>query len=279
MYPKSFFDQYGDNPISGTCFVIMPFDSAFNDVYATISETLKGKVLNFTCTRADEIFGGGHIIEDILNNIGKAEIIIADLTGRNPNVFYELGITHMIKNVEKVLVLTQDISDIPFDLKQYRCLQYEQSKNGLQKLRDDLEKTIPAITRPVYRFNIGMEESYEFSTKLPGEDRAAYYFVLSQVDVGQGYAKFRYKPFRFSRGQTTEKDGNFYMLHQGEAFPIYPTEWLLLLENVSIVDNRAHFKVIVKNSERVRRIIPIRDDVLPEKSEGGKRRIKGGERR
>jgi hypothetical protein len=234
----------------------MPFDKSFNEVYATISTTLRGNVLNFTCTRADEIFGGGHIIEDILWNIGKAEIIIADLTGRNANVFYELGITHMIKDVEKVLILAQDINDIPFDLKHYRCLQYERSQAGLEKLKDDLEITITAITQPPYRFSVGIGEDFEFPVRLPAEDRASYYFVLSHINPGHGYAKFQYKLFRFSRDKTTEREGDFYMLQQGEAFPIDPTQWLLLLEDVSIQTGRAYFKVILRNSERVSRIIP-----------------------
>jgi hypothetical protein len=64
----------------------------------------------------------GHIIQDILCKIGEAEIIIADLTGRNPNVFYELGIAQMVKNVKQVILLSQDAESIPFDVRVFRCI-------------------------------------------------------------------------------------------------------------------------------------------------------------
>ena len=247
MYPKSFFKKHGHNPTNGTCFVLMPFDKSFDDVYATLSQTLEGSALNFSCRRADEIFGGGHIIEGILQSIGETEIIIADLTGRNPNVFYELGITHMVKEVEKVLIVSQDISDIPFDLKQYRCVRYEQSAIGLRNLKKDLEKAIKAISRTPYRFNVGIGENYEFPNKLLGEDRASYYFAISQIDLGGGYVKFYFETFRYTRGKTTQIDSKYYSLEQGRTLPINSKiPWLLSLEEVSIPTRRAYFKVIGK---------------------------------
>jgi hypothetical protein len=75
------------------CFVLMPFDERFSPIYENI---LKKVVEEFglKCKRADEIFGTKPIIEDIWVYIQKAQILIADLTGRNPNVFYELGLAH-----------------------------------------------------------------------------------------------------------------------------------------------------------------------------------------
>jgi hypothetical protein len=81
-------------------------------------------------------------MESVLKKIGEAEIIIADLTGRNPNVFYELGITHMIKQPNKVILLTQDINSIPFDLGAFRSIVYKQSITGAKQLKSDLTKAI-----------------------------------------------------------------------------------------------------------------------------------------
>ena len=80
MYPKTFFEQNPPRPESGQCFVLMPFADRFEEVYATVAETLEGPELNFRCVRADELFGGGHIIEDILKiwvsqNAAKFELM------------------------------------------------------------------------------------------------------------------------------------------------------------------------------------------------------------
>src|SRR5689334_13299608 len=119
MYPKTFFGQKKINERTGSCFVLMPFARDFMEVYDAISRAIEGQELDRTCYRADEIFGGGHVIEDILANIAEAELIIADVTSRNPNVFYELGIAHMVKDVRNVIIITQAMADVPFDLQQF----------------------------------------------------------------------------------------------------------------------------------------------------------------
>ncbi len=64
-----------------------------------------------------------------------AKYIIADLTGRNPNVFYELGIAHALN--KKSNPLTQDLTDVPFDLKHIRCIVYEDSIQELEIWKRD----------------------------------------------------------------------------------------------------------------------------------------------
>jgi hypothetical protein len=89
VYPKECFDQQAPHAESGRCFVLMPFAAQFDEVYETIVEAIQGPELYFVCSRADELFGGGHLLEDILCLISTAEVVIADVTQRNPNVFYE----------------------------------------------------------------------------------------------------------------------------------------------------------------------------------------------
>ena len=55
------------------------------------------------------------ILERVFNQISKADVIVADMTGRNPNVFYEAGYAHALNKV--VVLVTQKTDDIPFDLK------------------------------------------------------------------------------------------------------------------------------------------------------------------
>ena len=124
------------------CFVLMPFDEKFTPIYENIIKTVVESA-GLECKRADEIFGIKPIIEDIWEYIQKARILIADLTRRNPNVFYELGIAHAIN--KDVILITQDLKDLPFDLKHYRCIVYEDSVAGGNKLNEGLKNTLKEV--------------------------------------------------------------------------------------------------------------------------------------
>ncbi len=76
----------------------------------------------FEVSRADNINNQQSILHDIVGAIVESDIIVADLTGSNANVFYELGVAHTFN--KPVILLTQDINDVPFDLCPYRLLIY-----------------------------------------------------------------------------------------------------------------------------------------------------------
>ena len=79
------------------------------------------------------------ILERILRGISSSELLIADLTGKNPNVFYELGLAHT--QTKNVLLLTQNIDDVPFDLRGLYCHTYSPtSKAGLHELSEIIKK-------------------------------------------------------------------------------------------------------------------------------------------
>lgn len=80
-----------------SCFVLMPFTQSLYEIYAQIYQPVC-KRNNLYCWRVDELFRPGSISRDIMEGILDADVIIADLTGRNPNVFYELGIAHATGN-------------------------------------------------------------------------------------------------------------------------------------------------------------------------------------
>ena len=97
-------------------FVIMPFSDDFFESYELIKEHFEEK---FEFSNAGDEDNQQNILADIITPIYNADIILADLTGLNPNVMYELGIAHSFN--KKTIVITRDeISMLPFDLKQYR---------------------------------------------------------------------------------------------------------------------------------------------------------------
>lgn len=140
-HPHDFFRVKHLGIIPGTCFVLMPFAPEFKIVFDTIEEALVGLM---TCTRADDLKLAQPILERILRGISQAELIIADVTGRNANVFYELGLAHT--QTKNVLLLTRNINDVPFDLRGFFCHQYEpHSRQDLERLAEVVRRAAEEI--------------------------------------------------------------------------------------------------------------------------------------
>jgi len=126
------------------CFVVMPFgNEQLNIVYEDFVKPPIENICNLNCERGDDVFGSNVIMDDITRSIEKAKIIVADLTGRNPNVFYEVGIAHTLNKT--VLLLAQNIEDVPFDLRHRRVLLYEYSPRGCKKLENEISKNINSL--------------------------------------------------------------------------------------------------------------------------------------
>ena len=101
-------------------FVIMPFQEEFFEMY----EMLKIEFAdNYEFTNAGEEGNQQNILRDIIEPIYQSDIVIADLTGLNPNVMYELGIAHTF-NKKTIVITKDDLEQLPFDLKQYRAKDY-----------------------------------------------------------------------------------------------------------------------------------------------------------
>jgi hypothetical protein len=104
------------------CFVVMPFSGYVNTYYENIYRPAI-EAAGLIPRRADDVYRPSAIIEDIWELTKSAQIILADLTGRNPNVLYELGLAHAI--AKPVVMVTQSIQDIPFDLTGLRIIEYQ----------------------------------------------------------------------------------------------------------------------------------------------------------
>ena len=121
----------------GKVFVAMPFEDKFFETF----EILKNKFeKDFEFIHAGETPSQQNILKDILQNINDSDVIIADLTGLNPNVFYELGIAHTLN--KKVIIITEDINSLPFDLKSYRAKEYNKNYIEFEKLLEYLNQNL-----------------------------------------------------------------------------------------------------------------------------------------
>lgn len=126
-------------PVENLCFVLMPFRDPFKDVYeSAIRPAVQASGLE--CLRADEMLKPRRIMDDILESIMASRVLVADLTERNPNVFYELGWSHALG--KDVVLLTQKDEDVPFDLRDIRYIRYSADEAGLDQLRKTLAETL-----------------------------------------------------------------------------------------------------------------------------------------
>jgi hypothetical protein len=118
-------------------FVLMPFDPEFSDIYKLGIQAVATDC-GVVAERVDEQTFSETILERIYRQIDNADFIIADMTGRNPNVFYEVGYAHARDKL--VTLLTQSANDIPFDLRHHRHIIYDGSIQTLKaKLTPEIE--------------------------------------------------------------------------------------------------------------------------------------------
>src|SRR6185503_3410527 len=117
----------GQNKSKPIVLVLMPFSDDFKDIYESgIKSACKN--IGVVVERVDEQIHDQIILRQIYDQIVRADIIVADMTGRNPNVFYEVGYAHALQ--KRVILLTQHSKDIPFNLTHYQHIIY-QGKSSL----------------------------------------------------------------------------------------------------------------------------------------------------
>lgn len=125
----------------GGCFVLMPFREGLRPVYDDHIVSVCQE-LGLTVTRADQIFSTRPIIDDILEAVASARVIVADLTQGNPNVFYEVGVCHTLGKT--VVLITQE-DEVPFDLRHIRHIKYNYTPRGMKSFEKDLKLTLQSV--------------------------------------------------------------------------------------------------------------------------------------
>ncbi len=106
-----------------TCFVMMPFAEPIGGYYKLIYEVAISKAGLRAVRADDEIFATGKIVDQVWAGITEAKVLVAELTGRNPNVFYELGLAHALE--KPVVLVSSNQEDVPFDLQHIRVIYYD----------------------------------------------------------------------------------------------------------------------------------------------------------
>lgn len=128
-----------------TCFVMMPFGDWFDRYYQEIYAPAI-KEAGYEPVRADEVFTTGSVVEQIWDEISNAKVLLADLTDKNPNVFYELGLAHAAR--KPVVFSAGRVEDVPFDLRHLRVIVYDtREPEWAQKLRKNTTDYLKNATK------------------------------------------------------------------------------------------------------------------------------------
>ena len=134
------------------CFVIAPIGEEGSEIRRRSDQVLKhiitpaAEECGYETVRADKISEPGMITSQVIQNLIDDALVIADLTGRNPNVFYELAIRHAVR--KPIVQVIQQGEPIPFDVAQSRTIQVDHHDlDSAARCRDELAKQIRSVEK------------------------------------------------------------------------------------------------------------------------------------
>lgn len=138
------FDDFQVDGSPPKAFVVMKFDEPFDDLYREVIRPVCENS-GFQVERADDVFRPGIILQDIINSLLDSDLVIAEVTPPNPNVFYELGYAHALG--KPTVLLARRGGELPFDISGYRVIFYDDSIGGKPQVETTLDKHLTNIMR------------------------------------------------------------------------------------------------------------------------------------
>ena len=158
-------------------FVLMPFTEKFTDLYE-LGVRQACKDAGAHCERVDETFFQEGILDRVYNQISKADAIVAIMTDRNPNVFYEVGYAHALG--KRVCLVTSTAEEIPFDLKYYPHVVYNRIAELKTRVQNWVEwciahpsESFARAAVPVRILSEGTEVTSNYLAKLVASENSA----------------------------------------------------------------------------------------------------------
>lgn len=139
-----------------TCFVMQPFGGHLGTYYDAIFKPAIEKA-GLTPVRADDdIFATGKIMDQVWRGIRQATVLVAELTTKNPNVFYELGLAHALE--KPVVLVSSNQEDVPFDLRHIRAIFYDQNdpfwgQKLIDKVADNIKSALSDPEEAIFRIS------------------------------------------------------------------------------------------------------------------------------
>ena len=120
---------------------MMPCHHGFDAVFAALR--CAAETAGLRCQRADDLWENPAAVQDVVSLIDRSCLIVCDCTGRDPNVFYEIGIAHALGR--EVILITQAEPDIPCDLRHLGFVHYVNNGEGLNGLCEHLKPRLSEL--------------------------------------------------------------------------------------------------------------------------------------
>jgi hypothetical protein len=137
-----------------TCFVVQPFAVPFGSYYESVFKPAIEQAGLIPVRADDDIFATGKIMDQVWRGIRAASVLVAELTSKNPNVFYELGLSHALE--KPVVLVSSNEEDVPFDLRHIRTIFYDQTdpfwgQKLINKLADNIVSALSNPEEAIFR--------------------------------------------------------------------------------------------------------------------------------
>lgn len=142
-------NQVTKNLETKKCFIITPIGGKGTDVQrealGIVDVVIKPVAENcgFAQVKSAVDFHVGQITPNIIKAIDEADLVIANITGQNPNVMYELALAHAFK--KPTIHILKENSSVPFDIKDYQYIDFINDISGTEALKEELKKKIEHI--------------------------------------------------------------------------------------------------------------------------------------
>lgn len=174
--------------------MLMPFDPEFDDVYQHIESAVRkicakaskdhthprwSNLQDLELYRVDEGHGAVPIMDDLLNHMRDSSLCIADISGNNPNVLWELGYAMALE--KPIIILSQNVEEAPFDLSIHRLLEYDRDRLG-ETLIEPLSEQILGVFEDVPEV-VAFPDKYGFARTLAMSTAAPAYFLNSKFEI------------------------------------------------------------------------------------------------
>jgi hypothetical protein len=193
VYCKPIFGEILPPSDEKFAFVLMPFEAELTEIYnQVIKPVVESKELK--CKRANDYKTNKGIMKDIWDAICKSQIVIADMTGLNPNVMYELGIAHTVGK-QTIMIIQENVSEnqkFPFDITHIRRIEYQNKISEFPRLKKDLSDTLDFVIKEVEKDAYITDQVEETRKVGPEEMTILRHLLVDKREEKQGLAVYVY---------------------------------------------------------------------------------------
>lgn len=167
-------------------FMIMPFGKEPNDAaYKIVKDACAA--IGTSILRSDEIASTKALLDIITKAIESADLVFADISGLNPNVMYELGISHALKKHRTIIYTSDSYDNLPSDIRHLKIIKFEDSMSGATRFRQEIEELLGTLTKPSIELFFNRFDIYLKLLK-DQQNRKKLYFLIAlahpEVQIG-----------------------------------------------------------------------------------------------